>query len=216
MLEEILGALSVHILLTYISLFLSIIIGIPLAVISLKNRYLASVIIGFCNLIQAIPSFAVVAIVVPLFGIGFKPAILAIFIRILMPIVKNTYDGLTNIDNLLLDSSKGIGLSEWQILRYIRFPNSYSSIFAGIKFAAILSNSVAILTAIIGSGGLGSIIFEGLASFNINKILYGSIPTILIALFMDISFSIIEYKFFTYPDIVNKNQPSKKLLDKIF
>ncbi len=207
MFDQILSSFYVHILLTYISLILSIVIGIPLAVISLKNRYIANFIIGFCNLVQAIPSFAVVAIVVPLFGIGFKPAILAIFLRILMPIVKNTYDGLINIDILVLESSKGMGLSEWQILRYIRFPNAYPSIFAGIKFAAILSNSVAILTAIIGSGGLGSIIFEGLASFNINKILAGSIPAILIALFMDISFSMIEKKFFTYPDIINKNHP---------
>ncbi len=174
-----------HLSLAYGALILSIAIGIPLAIASLYNRKLASVIITIANLIEAIPSFAVVALVVPLLGIGFRPAILAILFRALLPIIKNTYIGLSNVDNALIDAAKGIGMTNWQILINIRFPHAYPPMFAGIKFAAILSNGIAVLTAIIGSGGLGKLIFEGLASFNIKKIFYGVIPVMVIAIATD-------------------------------
>lgn len=181
-----------HLYLTYGAMAVSIIIGIPLAVACLKNNVMASIILSFANLIQAIPSFAVVAIVVPLLGIGFTPAIVAIVLRTLLPIIKNTYIGLTEISPAEIESARGMGMTQWQILRYIRLPHSYPPMFAGIKFAAILANSIAILTAIIGSGGLGSIIFEGLSNLNTAKILSGSLPTIAIALFIDASFTILE------------------------
>ena len=146
----------------------------------------------FSNLVQAIPSFAVVALVVPLIGIGFTPAVIAIMLRVLLPIIKNTYIGLLNVDPALIESSEGIGLSEFQIIRHVRLPNAYPAIFAGIKFAAILANSIAVLTALIGGGGLGSIIFEGLTNFNTTKVLAGTLPVIGIALFLDFSFSRIE------------------------
>ncbi|WP_175060011.1 ABC transporter permease [Thermococcus sp. 2319x1] len=190
--ERVLGAFGEHLVLTYASLFLSIAVGIPLATLSLKSKRLASFITGFANLVQAIPSFAVVAIVVPLLGIGFTPAVFAIFLRALLPIVKNTYVGLSEVDEAMIDAARGIGLTEWEIIRYVRFPHAYPAMFAGIKFAAVLANSIAILTAIIGSGGLGSLVFEGLASFNTDKILAGSIPAIMMAVFIDISFSYLE------------------------
>ena len=181
-----------HLTLTYASLAVSIIIGIPLAIASIYNKKLSSFINALANLVQAVPSFAVVAIVVPLLGIGFTPAIIAIMLRSLLPIVKNTYIGLSDIDKSLIDAAEGIGLTKWQIIKKIRFPNAYPSMFAGIKFAAILANSVAIITAIIGSGGLGTLVFLGLASLNIKNLLAGSLPAIGIALFIDISFSWIE------------------------
>lgn len=183
-----------HLILTYASLIASIIIGIPLAILSIYSEKISSSIIVLANLVQAIPSFAVVAIVVPLLGIGFTPAIIAIMLRALLPIVKNTYIGLSDIDKSLIDAAEGIGLTRWQIIKKIRLPNSYPSMFAGIKFAAILANSVAVITAIIGSGGLGTLVFLGLASLNTRVILAGSLPAIGIAIFIDLSFSIIEKK----------------------
>jgi len=143
---------------------------------------------------QSIPSFALVAIIVPLVGIGFVPGIIAIVLGSIVPIVKNMYVGLAKTDIALIDTSKGMGLTDLQIVRYIRLPLAYPAIFAGLKFSAIIANGIAVLTAIIGSGGLGRIIFEGLASFNINKTLSGAIPAILIALFLDMIFSIAEKK----------------------
>jgi len=143
---------------------------------------------------QSIPSFALVAIIVPLVGIGFVPGVVAIVLGSIVPIVKNMYVGLAKTDIALIDTGKGMGLTDLQIVRYVRLPLAYPAIFAGLKFSAIIANGIAVLTAIIGSGGLGRIIFEGLASFNINKTLSGAIPAILIALSLDMIFSIAEKK----------------------
>ncbi|WP_269849344.1 ABC transporter permease [Methanosarcina horonobensis] len=171
---EILEATLEHLFLAYTALLAGILISIPLILLSLYNAKLASLVIRFSNLVQAVPSFAVVAVVVPLIGIGFIPAVIAITLRVLLPIIKNTYIGLFSIDPSLLDSAKGVGLTEFQIIRYVRLPNAYPAVFAGIKFAAILANSVAVLTALIGGGGLGSMVFEGLTNFNTSKILAGT------------------------------------------
>ncbi len=181
-----------HIVLAYTALFVSIALGIPLAILALYSRTLQKIVMTLANLMQAVPTLAVVAIVVPLIGIGFWPAIVAIILRALLPIIKNTWIGLSSVDPALIASAEGIGLSEWDIIRYVRFPNAYPAIFAGVKFAAILANSVAILTAMIGSGGLGSLVFEGLAGVNMMKMLSGALPAIGIALFLDASFSWME------------------------
>jgi len=188
-------AIGEHLFLAYSALFVAIGLAIPLAVISLYNRYLASILLILANLAQAIPSFAVVAIVVPLLGIGFKPAIFAIILRIILPLFKNTYTGLKNIDDAYIDSAKGIGLNEREILIYVRFPNAYPAIFAGVKFAAVIANSVAIITSLIGAGGLGEFIYEGLTNLNMTKVLRGAIPAIVIAVLLDIGFTFIEKKF---------------------
>ena len=189
---EILKATLEHLFLAYTALLIGALVSIPLILLSLYNAKLASLIMRFSNLVQAVPSFAVVAVVVPLIGIGFTPAVIAIMLRVLLPLIKNTYIGLFNVDPSLIESAKGIGLTEFQVIRYVRLPNAYPAIFAGIKFAAILANSIAVLTALIGGGGLGSMIFEGLTNFNTTKILVGTLPVIGIALFLDFSFSVLE------------------------
>jgi osmoprotectant transport system permease protein len=192
--EPILNATLDHLKLVYGSLAFGIILSFPLAIIAFYRRNFTSWIIGFANLVQAVPSFAVVALVVPLLGIGFEPAVLAIVIRALLPIIKNTVIGLDSVDPFSIESAKGIGLTEWQVIRHIRFPNAYPAIFAGLKFAAILANSIAVLTAIIGSGGLGSLVFEGLAQNNIDKIAAGAVPAIILAILIDVSFTLTERK----------------------
>lgn len=193
-LEAIFAATIQQVVLVYASLAVSIAAGIPLAVAALSSRTLERTIITFANLVQAIPTFAVVAIVVPLIGIGFWPAIFAIMLRALLPIVKNTWIGLSSVDPAFIDAATGIGLTHWQTTRYIRFPHAYPAMFAGIKFAAILANSVAILTAIIGSGGLGTLVFEGLAAINVATMLAGALPAIAIAILLDVSFTRLELR----------------------
>ncbi len=190
--ETVLDATLEHIVLVYTTLFISILISIPLAFLSLYSKKLAFVVMKFANMVQAVPSFAVVAIMVPLIGIGFTPAVIAIMLRALLPIIKNTYIGLSNIDPALIDYAEGVGLSQWQIHRHIRLPNASPAIFAGIKFAAILANSIAVLTAYIGSGGLGEIIFQGLIGYNTKTLLTGAIPAIGLAILIEISFTAIE------------------------
>ncbi len=185
-------AMGEHLLLAYGALLLTVMVALPLAIISLYSKKMAIAIIIFANIMEAIPSFAVVALVVPFLGIGFKPAIIAILLRTLLPIVKNTYTGLANTDKALIDSANGMGLTSGQILWRIRFPNAYPAFFAGLKFASILANSIAVLTAIIGAGGLGRLVFEGLSSFNISKLLVGALPAVAIAITVDLILTKIE------------------------
>lgn len=192
MFSTISDATTAHIILAYTALFVSIVLGVPLAFASLHSKNLASIVMKSANMAQAVPSFAVVAIVVPLIGIGFLPAVIAIMLRGLLPIIKNTYIGLSTIDTSLIEYAEGIGLTRWQIDRYIRFPNAYPAMFAGIKFAGILANSIAILTAIIGSGGLGELVFEGLIGFRTDLLLAGALPAIVLAMFIDASFTLME------------------------
>ncbi|NPV50062.1 MAG: ABC transporter permease [Candidatus Methanofastidiosum sp.] len=190
LLEAILQQLT----LVFTALSIGICIATPLAILSVFYRRVSYFVLTTINMAQSIPSFALVALIVPLVGIGVLPAIVAIVVGSIVPIVKNMYVGLSKTDAALIDTGKGIGLTDLQIMRHIRLPLAYPAIFAGLKFSAIIANGIAVLTAIIGSGGLGRIIFEGLASFNINKTLSGAIPAILIALTLDMIFSITEKK----------------------
>ncbi len=206
--DAVINAAMEQIVLVYASLAISIIIGILLALAALYSRPIEKIVITSANLVQAIPTFAVVAIVVPLMGIGFWPAIVAIMLRALLPIVKNTWIGLSSVDPVIIDSATGLGMTAWETIRYIRLPHSYPAMFAGIKFAAILANSVAILTAIIGSGGLGTLVFEGLAGVNVSTMLAGALPAIVIAIFLDVSFTLLERKISGMPASSSKTSPS--------
>ena len=189
-----LDAIIQQLLLVFISLLIGISLATPLAVLSVFYKRVSYVVLTTINMAQSIPSFALVAIIVPLVGIGFLPGIVAIVLGSIVPIVKNMYVGLAKTDLSLVDTGKGMGLTDLQIMRHIRLPLAYPAIFAGLKFSAIIANGIAVLTAIIGSGGLGRIIFEGLSSFNINKTLSGAIPAILIALSLDLIFTLTEKK----------------------
>ena len=124
---------------------------------------------------------------------SFETAVAAIVLRALLPMVKNTYIGLSCIDEVILDSARGIGLTWRQTLIHIRFPNAYPAIFAGVKFAAIIASSLAILTGmVVGVGDLGKLINVGLATFNTNITLAGAIPAMFIAIALDFSLSRIE------------------------
>jgi osmoprotectant transport system permease protein len=190
-LPYILDPLGDHLLLAGGAFFISILIAFPLAIFCVYNKKISLIIINFANLLQAVPSFAVVAIVVPFLGIGFTPAIIAIILRALLPIIKNTYIGLSNIDNKLIEFSHGLGLTKWQILRHVRIPNAYPAIFTGLKFAFILANGIAVLTAFIGSGGYGDLIFMNI-NRNLTAVFMYILPVIFIAIFVDILLSFIE------------------------
>jgi len=181
-----------HIFLTYTALLVSIIISIPLAVISIYYKKLAKVILLISNFGQSIPSFAVLALVVPLIGLGLQGAIIAILIRAMLPIIKNTYTGLLEVDERVIDYTRGMGLTRFEILWKVRFPNAVPEIFSGIKFAAIMANSIAVIAALIGAPGLGTIIFTGLAQLNVEKLLLGAIPAMLLAVFMEVTLSILQ------------------------
>lgn len=191
-LATVLAASLQHVALAYSALLVAVALSVPLAVLSLSSRTLASVVMTGANLAQAVPSLAIVAFVVPLLGIGFYPALIVLVLRALLPVVKNTWIGLSNVDPGIIDAAVGIGLTNREITWRVRFPLAYPAFFAGVRFAAILTNSVAVLTALIGSGGLGNLIFEGIAGTNTQTLLAGALPAILIAVLVDAGLAALE------------------------
>jgi osmoprotectant transport system permease protein len=174
-----------HIGLTFISLLFAVIIGVPLGIYISRKRKLAAPVLGFTNILQTIPSIALLGFMIPLLGIGPVPAIVALFLYALLPIVRNTYTGMNEVDPIVLESAKGMGMTTGQILRKVKLPLSMPVILAGIRTATVINVGVATLASYIGAGGLGEFIFGGIALNNTNMILAGAIPAALLAIFFD-------------------------------
>ena len=171
-----------HIFLVGISLFFSILIGIPLGVLATKHRALGQGILLVSGTIQTIPSLALLCFLVPLSGIGTKSALIALCLYGLLPVVMNTFVGLQSIDSSLIEMTRALKLSAWQSLWRIRLPLASRNILAGIRTSAVIGIGTATLAALIGAGGYGAIIVSGLAINDTNMILSGAIPAALMAL----------------------------------
>lgn len=182
---KILDQLLQHIGLTFISLFIAIIIGVPLGILISRKRKLAAPVLAFTGVLQTIPSIALLGFMIPLLGIGPVPAIIALFLYALLPIVRNTFTGIANVDNSVIESAKGMGMTNHQILTKVELPLSMPVILAGIRTATVINVGVATLASYIGAGGLGEFIFGGIALNNTNMILAGAIPAALLAIFFD-------------------------------
>jgi osmoprotectant transport system permease protein len=142
--------------------------------------------------LQTIPSIALLAFLIPFFGIGAKPAIVALFLYALLPILRNTATALFSIDPVLRKVSVGMGLTAWQRLRYVELPLASPTILAGIKTAAVINIGTATLAAFIGAGGLGEPIVTGLALNDPSLILQGAIPAALLAVLTELGFELLE------------------------
>lgn len=189
---KILDQLLQHIGLTFISLLFAVIIGVPLGIFISRKRKFSAPVLGFTNILQTIPSIALLGFMIPLLGIGPVPAIVALFLYALLPIVRNTFTGITEVDKTVVESAKGMGMTSNQILRKVELPLSIPVILAGIRTATVINVGVATLASYIGAGGLGEFIFGGIALNNTNMILAGAIPAALLAIFFDFVLSRIQ------------------------
>jgi osmoprotectant transport system permease protein len=171
-----------HLYLVGISLLAAILAGIPLGIWAVKRPRVGRVILGFVGVIYTIPSLALLVFMIPLLGIGGPPAILALFLYSLLPIVHNTHAGLSDISPELMDSARAIGLPKLARLRKIELPLASRSILAGIETSAIINIGTATLGALIGAGGYGQPILTGIRLDNIALILEGAVPAALLAL----------------------------------
>lgn len=181
-----------HLFLVLISLTGAIIISIPLGIIAFKKKKFGKVILGFTGVIQTIPSLALLVFMIPLLGIGSWPAISALFLYSLLPIVRNTYTGLENIAASLRESAIVLGLSPLVILKKIELPLASRSILAGIKISAVINVGTATLGALIGAGGYGQPILTGIRLDKVSLILEGAIPAALLALLVQWVFDLSE------------------------
>ncbi|QHS58082.1 ABC transporter permease/substrate-binding protein [Chitinophaga agri] len=174
-----------HIGLTFISLLIAVIIGVPLGILITRRKKLAGTVLGIAGVLQTVPSIALLGFMIPLLGIGAKPAIVALFLYALLPIIRNTYTGILQVDASVVDAATGMGMSPQQLLFKVQLPLAMPVILAGIRTATVINVGVATLAAYIAAGGLGEFIFGGIALNNTNMILAGAIPAALLAIVFD-------------------------------
>ncbi|MGN6509937.1 MAG: ABC transporter permease, partial [Chitinophaga sp.] len=190
--DKLLQQTLTHISLTLISVAIAIAVGVPLGILIAKRTKLAGSVLGFAGVMQTIPSIALLGFLIPLLGIGPKPAIFALFLYALLPIIRNTYTGINGVDAYVKEAAKGMGMTARQVLFKVELPLAMPVLIAGIRTAAVINVGVATLAAYIAAGGLGEFIFGGIALNNTNMILAGAIPAALLALLFDFLLSRIQ------------------------
>ncbi|GEK32945.1 ABC transporter permease [Kurthia sibirica] len=192
-----------HFLISIYGVLLASIIGIPIGILISKYAKLSNIIITIANIIQTIPALALLAILMLGMGLGQKTVVVAVFLYSLLPIIKNTYTGINNINKDLIDSGKGMGMTKIQVLYLIELPLSLSVMIAGIRIALVVAIGITAIGAFIGAGGLGDIIIRGTNATNgAAIILAGAIPTALMAVMADLVLGWIERKL----DPVKRNK----------
>lgn len=183
--DNLLLLIGQHIVMVLLGLVLALIIGIPLGILSARNERAGQYILAFANLIQVFPSLALLAMLMVIFGIGFNSVVIALFLYSLLPIIRNTYVGLKEVDSSILEAGKGVGMTRFQILRKIQIPLSLSFIFSGIRLAAVIAIGVATLAPFIGGEGLGKEIYSGINLRDPVKIYSSAIITAILAILAD-------------------------------
>lgn len=181
-----------HLYLVGISLGLAILFAIPLGVLAVKFKAIETPLLGAVGILQTVPSLALLVFMIPLFGIGAFPAIAALFLYSLLPIVRNTHSGIKSISDPLMESARALGLPNFFILRRIELPLAIPSILAGIKTSAVINVGTATLGALIGAGGYGQPILTGIRLDSVPLILEGAIPAAVLALLVQGLFDLIE------------------------
>lgn len=190
--QDILDKTFTHLKLTLLALFAAVIVAIPLGLFIYKNPFYSKVIIYFTGILQTVPSIALLALMIPLFGIGIVPALVALFLYALLPILRNTVIGLVTVDPELKKVASAIGLNNWRRLSLVEIPLAMPTIITGIRTAAVINVGTATLAAFIGAGGLGEFIVTGLALNNTNLILKGAIPAAILAILIELVFEGLE------------------------
>ncbi len=183
--EDILLATIQHIELTIISLIFANLIAVPLGILLTRYRRWSEPVIGVTAVFQTIPSLALLGFMIPLMGIGKVPAIVALTIYGLLPILRNTYTGIVGVTPAVVEAGIGMGMTSRQVLFMVELPMALPVIMAGIRTATVLLIGVATLAALIGAGGLGDLIFRGISMANSELILAGALPAALLALIFD-------------------------------
>lgn len=184
--------ISEHLFISISALLLGVLVAVPLGILLTNTKRIAQLFISICSVLQTIPSLALLAIMVPFFGVGKLPAIVALFIYSLLPILRNTYLGMMGVDKGLLDAAKGMGMTRTQIIIKVQLPLAIPVIMSGIRLSAVYVIAWATIAAYIGAGGLGDFIFAGLNNFDFSFILGGTIPVTVLALILDLSLGKLE------------------------
>lgn len=185
--DEFLTALSQHVInLVLIPVLLAIIVAVPLGILATRHLMLEKIFLNIVNILQTIPSLALLTLMIVIgLGIGTRPAIVALFLYSLLPILRNTVVGIKGVDPFLKEAALGMGMTGWQRLRMVELPLAFQVIMGGIRTAAVICIGTGTLAAYIGAGGLGQYIVRGLNFYSDELLLIGAIPSALMALLTD-------------------------------
>ncbi len=191
-LDELLLLLREHVGLVAISTAVALVVGLPLGVLVARRPAWRKPIVGVTNVVQTVPSLALFGLLIPVFGIGAWTAITALVLYALLPIVRNTYAGITGVDPAVREAGRGMGMTDGELLRLVELPLAAGVIIAGVRVAVVVSVGVATIAAAIGAGGLGVYIFRGVATVDDTLILAGALPAALLALLADGLLGLVE------------------------
>lgn len=174
-----------HVGLVVISSAVALALGLPLGILVARRPAWRKPVLGLTSIVQTVPSLALFGLLIPVFGIGAWTAITALVLYALLPIVRNTYAGITGVDPAIREAGRGMGMSDGELLRLVELPLAAGVILAGVRVAVVVSVGVATIAAAIGAGGLGVYIFRGVATVDDTLILAGAMPAALLALLAD-------------------------------
>lgn len=189
---EFLNLLGEHLALVLISEIAAILVALPLGIIAVRFGRTKGAILSLGNVAQTVPTLAVIALAFPIFGLGFRSAVVALFVYALLPILTNTITGLEKVDESTIEAATGMGMTKNEVLRKIRLPLAIPVIFAGIRTSVVINVGTAYLAFFIGGGGLGVWVISGIDLFNTPQILAGAIPGALLAITLDSLFALVE------------------------
>jgi osmoprotectant transport system permease protein len=194
---EILQHTLEHLFLVSIAIAIAILIGIPLGILITRITSLRQPILIIANILQTIPSLALFGLLIPvpfIGGIGATPAIVALTLYSFLPIIRNTYTGIINVDPAIREAGRGMGMTDRQLLLQVEIPLAMQVILAGVRVATVIAIGIATIAAAIGAGGLGELIFRGISVVNNDLILAGAVPAAVIALIADFAIGLLESK----------------------
>ncbi len=179
-----------HTWLVLVAVGFAILVGVPLGILIVRFKWLATPVLGIATIVLTIPTIALFGLMIPLFsligqGIGALPAITAVFLYSLLPIVRNTHTALENLPPGLREAGRGIGMTFWQRLRWVEIPMALPVIFGGIRTAVVMNVGVMAIAAVIGAGGLGLQLLDGISGSDVRMLIAGALMICLLAIILD-------------------------------
>lgn len=193
-----------HLFISLSAFLLAIAFAVPLGILLTRFKKAAGPVIGLANIMQTIPSLALLAFMIPFLGVGKLPAIVAMFMYSVLPILRNVYIGIDKVDPNIKDAARGMGMSEMQMIMKVELPLALPVIMSGIRLSAVYVIAWTAVASYIGAGGLGDLIFNGLNLYKVDLILAGTIPVTLLAILADFTLGILEEKM--QPKMVSRRE----------
>lgn len=190
--DELVSKTIEHFYISIISLLIAIVVAVPLGILLSKTKRTANVVLTIAGVLQTIPTLAILALMIPIFGVGKTPAIVTLFIYVLLPILNNTVLGVQNIDKNIIEAGTSMGMTKLQLMKDVELPLALPLIISGIRLSSVYVISWATLASYIGAGGLGDLVFNGLNLYEPPMIISAAILVTCLALLIDFLLSLVE------------------------